>query len=112
MSALDIGVDEASKNIGALPTIGGLVTTGAPFSRGFSGSKTYAAIFLRVGSAPSNAGTLVVEDAEGKPIVFRGVYSGEYIPVAKARRVLASAVTPEGTFTTDCTFITWLGGSK
>lgn len=108
----DLG-DAYSKDIGAFGTIGGVVVLDKPFKRAIDNSATYSAIYVRVGSAPNNSGTLVLEDSTGVPVPFQGVISGEYIPLAKARRVLSGpVVTPDGTFSTDCTMMTWLGGVK
>lgn len=111
--ALNINDEDFTNQIGALPSIGGIVEVDQPFTRDFDGSPTYSGISVFVGTgAPTNTGVLILEDFEGKPVVWTGVASGQTVYLAKCRRVLSSAVTPKGTFTMTCQNMTWEGGAR
>lgn len=114
MKSKDIQTSDPNNLQPAIPSIGGIVIPGQPFTRDINtDNKTYSATYIRIGyGAPNTDGTLVIEDQDGIPIVFEGVVSGEILPVGKARRVLSGPiVTSKGSFTTDCDKMQWLGGS-
>lgn len=113
MKAKNINLDSPNNEQSAIPSIGGVVVIDMPFTRDSDvDDKTYSGFFVRVGvGKPTNDGVLILEDQDGLPVVYQEVLSGEVIYLNKMRRVLTSATTSKGNFTTTCTHMTWGGGS-
>ena len=113
MKAKNINLDSPNNEQSAIPSISGIVEIDMPFTRdSATDTNTYSGFCVRVGvGKPTNDGVLVLEDQDGLPVVHQEVLSGEVIYLNKMRRVLSSASTPKGNFTTTCTHMTWGGGS-
>lgn len=110
----NINPSAPNNNLPAMPSIGGIVVPDMPFTRDTADdTSTYLATYLRVGVGKPTvtSATLILEDIDGAPIIVQEVLSGEFIYLTKCRRVLSSAMTAKGNFTTTCTHMQWFGGA-
>lgn len=95
-----------SHAIGIIPKVGGLAIGASAISADVE--LPQIAFLFRIGD-PNSAKTLVLEGADGNPVVFTNLASGEEI-VFETKKVLYQGVIDSVTYTTDIILLAWFGG--
>ena len=101
-----VNKEQHSYEIGLIPKVGGLAIGATPISADVE--LPQIAYLFRVGDGTSGK-TLVLEGADGNPVAFSGLGTGEEI-VFETKKVLYQGVIDTVTYTTDVILLAWMGG--
>lgn len=96
-----------STDFSLVPKIGGIAIGAAAISADVD--LDYVTTYFRCGDTAANK-TLVLEGADGNPVVIFNMVTGEIITFA-TKKILYQATIGATTYTTDIVNLTWFGGN-
>lgn len=86
--------------------IGGLAIGGVAISADVD--LDYVTVYFRIGDSAANK-TLILEGADGNPVVMPGLVTGEVIAFA-TKKIIYQTTIGATTYTTDVLNVTWFSG--